>query len=190
MCGHEQPSICWKISVPSIIDTFIGDTLFSFTFNESVILDAGYTSSDYDISLSGPMTPYSLTWDFISAPFLMVPFANYTIWFSYSTSDQLFGNGSESLTVNFTDMTRIKNAAYNFEMINSSVTFNNLFPQETTKACGDLLFNIVNLLIFCFILIIGVLSAMLGHSYAIVWMAMNIMQFTHFAPVMHIFVPS
>lgn len=190
MCGHEQPSVCWKISQPSIIDYGIGTSIFYLTFNETVQLDGGWTSADYHVAMEGPMTPYSLDWDFLSAPDLLVPYPNYTVYFSYETSNQVFGNGSESLTIYFNDTTRLQNSAYGFGMINSSLTFTGLVPADTTEACGDMLFNFIIYICFGITLIVGVLSAVLGHSYAIVWMSLSILQFTHFSPVMMIFAPT
>lgn len=52
------------------------------------------------------------------------------------------------------------------------------------------MFNFVIYAVFGFILLIGVLSVLLGHSLAIVWMAITIMQYVHFVPVMMIYAPT
>lgn len=80
------------------------------------------------------MTPYTFSWDFISATSLKVPTPNKTVWFEFSTPNQIFGNGSETITVTFTDMTRLQNYAYGFGMINSTVSFNSLVPQESSES--------------------------------------------------------
>lgn len=132
MCGSEAPSICWKISQPSVIHTTIEGTLISVEFNETVILDAGYTPADIEFSISGPLTPYDVSWTLLSSSVLMAPTPNKTIWFTFSSDSQFFGNGSETLTIMFKDQSKIKNSAYNFGTINSTLTFT-LYPQESSE---------------------------------------------------------
>lgn len=159
------------------------------TFNETVILDIGYTSSDFNVSISGPLTPYNVQWELLYSSTLMVPTPNMTVWFSYSSSSQLFGNGSEIITLNFTDMTKIQNSAYNFGMINSSVSFR-VHPQESDEGCGELIFQIIIYFIMAGILLVGVLSTLVGHSMTIAWQALTVVQFANFIPMMMIYSPS
>ena len=188
-CGSEAPSIWWKISQPSIINSYIDSSKISITFNETVILSTGWTSSDFEFSLSGPLTPYSISWDFTSATALKVPTPMQTVWFSYSSSSQFFGNGSETLTITFKDMTRIQNSAYKFGMINSTISFT-VFPQESSEGWGELIFQIIIYFVMAGILGVGILSTLSGHSMAIAWMALSIIQFVNFLPQTMIYAPS
>ena len=119
----------------------------------------------------------------------MAPTPNLTIWFSFSSDSQFFGNGSETLTITFKDKTKLKNSAYDFEMINSTLTFE-LHPQESDEGCGEIIFFIMIFFIMAIILIVGVISAMAGHSMAIAWQALTVVQFTNFIPFVMIYSPS
>jgi hypothetical protein len=116
--------------------------LISVTFNETVILDKGWTTSDFNISVTGPLTPYEIKAELLYSSILMTPTPNLTLWFSYSSPSQFFGNGSETLTLNFADQTKIKNSAYSFGMLNSSLSFTP-YPQESSEGCGELIFQII-----------------------------------------------
>lgn len=80
------------------------------------------------------MNPYSVEWEFLSADILMVPTENLTVWFEVyiDESRQLFGNGSEVLTIYFDDLEVMNSYSYNFQMINSSVSFD-LYPRESDE---------------------------------------------------------
>lgn len=132
MCGHEIPSICWKISQPMITAVTHELNLISVTFNESVILDPLWTTADIGMSISGPLGPYNLSYELLNANILKTPQPNITIWFSYSINTQLFGNGSETLTVSILNQTRLINSAYNFGTLNSSFSVT-LSPQESSE---------------------------------------------------------
>lgn len=116
--------------------------MISVTFNETVILDKGWTASDFNISVTGPLTPYEIKAELLYSSILMTPTPNLTLWFSYSSPSQFFGNGSETLTLNFADQTKIKNSAYSFGMLNSSLSFTP-YPQESSEGCGELIFQII-----------------------------------------------
>lgn len=82
------------------------------------------------------MTPYNLTWKFLSADILMVPIQNLSVWFEYTIYDtQLFGNGTEKLTIYFDDLQVMNSYSYNFPIMNSSVDFA-LYPKESNVECG------------------------------------------------------
>ena len=117
---------------PSVIENgVVGDKLF-LTFNESVILNEDWTPEDWRIEISGPLKPYNVTWDFLSAPILMVPTENISVWFQFAINGdkQFFGNGSETLTIFFDDLEVMNSLSYNFGIINKTVNFT-LFPSES-----------------------------------------------------------
>lgn len=132
MCGSEIPSICWKISQPIITVITHERGLISVSFNESVILGPLWTPADISMSISGPLNPYDLTYELLNATILKTPQPNVTIWFSYSTNSQLFGNGTETLAVSFVNQSTLVNSAYNFGTLNSSLSVP-LYPQESSK---------------------------------------------------------
>jgi len=106
----------------------------SATFNESVILKESWTEEDWRVELTGPLSPYELSWRFLSAPILMVPTENLTVWFEVLIDEnrQFFGNGSEVLKIHFDDLEVMNSFQYNFGMINSTVEFE-LFPRESDE---------------------------------------------------------
>jgi cysteine-rich repeat protein len=187
-CGSEIPSICWKISQPSIIEVTHVRGLISITFNETVYLENTFTQSDINISISGPLSPYSGSIELVNSTTLITPSPNLTIWFTYSSSNQFIGNGSETLTISLpTD--KILNSAYNFAALNSSISFT-LYPQESTETCGELMFLVPIILMMIAIFVIGVLSSIGGHSMWIAWQALSIVQFVNFVPFTMIYSPS
>lgn len=76
------------------------------------------------------MGPYTVDWDFLSAPILMVPVENITVWFQFEIlgDKQFFGNGSEVVTIYFNDIQVMNSYSYHFGMINSTV---NLYPSPS-----------------------------------------------------------
>ena len=161
------------------------------TFNETVILNQDWTPEDWRIEVSGPMSPYNVSWDFLSAPNLQVPLQNLSVWFQYELLDdkQLFGNGSEILTIYFDDLQVMNSYQYNFEMINSTVDFK-LFPKESAEGCGIGVYNLVIHSITLLIFVISFLGLLLRNSMVISWQVINILQFLNFVPLMMIYTPS
>jgi len=127
--------------------------------------------------------------ELLNQTILMTPVPNITIWFSYSTSSQLFGNGTETLNLTFVSPDKIQNNAYKFGTINTSL-FVTLFPQESTQTCGELVFGPPITFIMIAIVAIGVISALAGHSMAIAWQALTVIQFVNYVPFMMIYSPS
>lgn len=81
--------------------------------------------------MSGPLSPYKINWEFISAEILIVPVENLTVWFWYEIeATQQFGNGSEEFSIYFDDIDALNSFSYNFGMINETVSFD-LFPKES-----------------------------------------------------------
>lgn len=121
-----------------------------------MILNNDWTPEDWRLEVSGPMSPYNVSWDFLSAPILIVPVQNLSVWFQYEVLDdkQIFGNGSEVLTIYFDDLQVMNSYQYNFEMINATVPFN-IFPRESTRSCG---IGVMNLVVQSMVMIIIALS--------------------------------
>jgi hypothetical protein len=187
-CGSEIPSICWIISQPSIIEVTHVRGLISVSFNETVYLESTFTQSDVNVSISGPLTPYDVTLELVNATILITPTPNLTIWFSYNSTSQFIGNGSETLSISF-PTSKILNSAYNFAMLNSSLDFT-LFPQESSETCGELGFEVPIIFMMIGIFAVGIISTIGGHSMGIAWQALSIVQFINFIPFMMIYSPS
>jgi hypothetical protein len=162
--------------------------LISVSFNETVYLKSTFTQSDLNMSISGPLTPYDVTFELVNATILITPTPNLTIWFSYNSSSQFIGNGSETLSISF-PTSKILNSAYNLAMLNSSLNFT-LFPQESSETCGELGFIVPIILMMIGIFVIGIISTIGGHSMGIAWQALSIVQFINFIPFMMIYSPS
>ena len=127
------PSVCWKLSEPSIVEKKIDGSLISLKFNETVILNKEWSKKSWRVEVSGPLSPYTINWEFISADILMVPTQNLTVWFSFEIEKkQLFGNGSETINIYFDDLQVMNSYSYNFQMINKSVSLD-LFPREAEE---------------------------------------------------------
>lgn len=162
----------------------------SLTFNESVKLDNTWTKEDWRIEITGPMTPYTVNWEFLSANNLMVPLENLSVWFEYEiVTTQLFGNGSETLTIYFDDLQVMNSFSYGFGMINSTVDYR-LFPQESDEECGIFSFMVAIMCISGGIVLIGLVGLLIKHSMVIPWQVINILQFVHFVQFMKLDLPS
>lgn len=189
MCGHEAPSICWRISQPSVIAMTHTKGLISLTFNETVILDTTFNQSEIGMKVSGPFGPYDVSVTLLNETLLKTPTPNMTIWFEYSIKDQIVGNGSEVLTLFFSTPNKIENSAYGFGSLNSSFTFSP-YPQESSKTCGELVFAIPIYFMMIGIIAIGVISSIANNGMTIAWQALTVIQFVNFIPMMMIFSPS
>jgi hypothetical protein len=137
------------------------------------------------------MAPYSIQWEFLSANILMVPTENLTVWFEVyiDESRQLFGNGSEILTIYFDDLEVMNSYSYNFQMINSSVSFE-LYPRESDETCGIDIYTPAIVGIALVIPIVGAFGLLVKHSMVIGWQIIGLMQFLNFIPLMMIYTPS
>ena len=82
---ESEPSFCYKISIPSIVQGFIDDNMFALEWNETVLLKTSWEPNNWNISMSGPLSPYdNFTWNFISENSLISGSENKTIWWEYS----------------------------------------------------------------------------------------------------------
>ena len=160
------------------------------TFNESVILDENWSKTDWRMEVIGPLTPYNLTWDFLSAPILKVPIENLSVWYSYDIdSRQIFGFGTEKLTIYFDNLTVMNSYSYHFGIINSTVSFN-LSPYESQENCGIDYIGTAIIAISLGIVILGLVGLIVGHSMVISWQIIGLLQFISFVPLMMIYNPS
>lgn len=156
-----------------------------------MILNEDWTKEDWRIEVSGPLTPYNVSWTFLSAPILMVPTENISVWFQIELLDnkQLFGNGSEILTIYFDDLKVMNSFSYHFEMINSTVNYT-LFPQESKNTCGIGIYTLIIHSLALLIIVVGIIGLLVRHSMIIGWQVINILQFMNFVPLMMIYTPS
>jgi hypothetical protein len=160
------------------------------TFNETVIMAEGYINNDWKIELEGPMTPYTVTYECVSAPILMVPTPNLTVWFTFEAEDvQFFGYESETMTFTFSDLNMIKSESYLFPMINKTVTFH-VDPHESSETCGIRSLGIIVVVSSGLVVVIGLIGVLVGHSMVIAWQVIHLLQFVHFIPLMMIYTPS
>ena len=136
------------------------------------------------------MTPYNLTWDFISAPILKVPIENLSVWFSYEIDNrQIFGFGAEQVRIYFDNLTVMNSYSYHFGLINSTVTFN-LDPYESPEDCGIPSLGTAILAISLGTVMIGLVGLIVGHSMVVSWQVIGLLQFINFVPLMMIYNPS
>lgn len=164
--------------------------MIGLTFNESVILDENWSKTDWSLNVTGPLTPYNLNWEFISAPILMVPIENLSVWFSYEIEKrQIFGFGTEKLIINFDNLTVMNSYSYNFGLINKTVSFD-LYPYESSEDCGVGPINTAIIAISLGIVILGLVGLLVKHSMVVAWQVIGILQVLNFIPLMMIYTPS
>ncbi len=83
---YGEPSVCYKITIPSIVSSYINDGMFALQWNETVILKPAWTEDNWDITLSGPITPYDdFKWEFFSQADLIAANENISTWWEYSS---------------------------------------------------------------------------------------------------------
>lgn len=156
-----------------------------------MILNGDWTKEDWRIEVSGPLTPYNVSWEFLSAPILMVPTQNISVWFEIELQDskQLFGNGTEILTIYFDDLQVMNSYSYHFKMVNSTIDYT-LYPIESINTCGIGIYTLIIHSLTLVIIVVGIIGLLVRHSMVISWQVINILQFMNFVPLMMIYTPS
>jgi hypothetical protein len=85
------PSVCWKISWPKLIDYYIEDNnALYLLFNETVVIDSTWDVSHWEITIDGPIPPYTFTWELNGANSLMTTPDN-PIIINLTIPSQLYG---------------------------------------------------------------------------------------------------
>jgi hypothetical protein len=169
----------------------LNGSLLGVEFNETVILNEDWTKEHWVMNISGPMEPYDIEWDFLSETILKVPYENISIWFQFEMLNdlQLFGNGSEVLTIYFNDMEVLNSYSYNFGMINETVSYN-LFPRESGEDCGIGSYTLAVQTCAFVMITVGIVGLLVRHSMVIGWQIIGLLQFLNFIPLMMIYTPS
>ena len=169
--------------------TYAYDGLIGFEFNETIILDPDWSQSDWNITVTGPMNPYSFNWTFISEFILEIPLKNISMWFSYDSPDQYHGNGTEQIFFNFTKNVRVLSYSYEFEMLNTTVEFD-LPPREGTYKCYVDKIQLASVLLGMLVLMLGFGAALGGYTMAIGWNMLHFLQILNYMPMLKIYMPS
>jgi len=63
---YGEPSFCYKITIPTIESTYINMGMLATTWNETVILDSIWKNTSWNITIQGPLTPYTISMVFVS----------------------------------------------------------------------------------------------------------------------------
>ena len=163
--------------------------MFALQWNETVILNPAWTEDNWDITLSGPITPYDdFKWEFFSQADLIAANENISTWWEYSSGRQFFGNCTEEITLVFTIQHDIINSAYSFESEEPGYVF--CPPPKEASGGGFFLFGIIGMIIGAVIIIIGIISSVAGYSMLIAWSTIHVMQFVNYLPMHFIYMPS
>lgn len=83
---HSEPSVCYKITIPTIESTYINDGMFATTWNETVLLDPNWSNTSWSITIDGPLTPYTISMVFVSNQSLLAGTKNLTTWWDYTVN--------------------------------------------------------------------------------------------------------
>ena len=97
--------------------------MFATTWNETVLLNSKWANTSWNITIEGPLTPYTMTTVFVSNMSLLAGTKNLTTWWEYSLNRQTFGNCTEVITVHFDSPNTIINSIYSFESEDKNVSF-------------------------------------------------------------------
>lgn len=81
---HSEPSSCYKITIPTIEGTYINDGMFATTWNETVLLNSKWANTSWNVTIEGPLTPYTMTTVFVSNLSLLAGTKNLTTWWEYT----------------------------------------------------------------------------------------------------------
>jgi cysteine-rich repeat protein len=186
---YEEPSFCYKITIPVISIVFANVGQFALTWNETVIMDPAWKDTKWTVNITGPLTPYNVSWVSLSAKTMQLGTKNLSTWFNYTIDRQTFGNCTENITLTFDTPNSVWNSIYSFESPNTNVSFCPP-PRENVSNEYTYYIGLVGMIIGIIIIVIGVLSSMAGYSMMIAWSTLHVIQFVNYLPMMMIYMPS